>query len=155
PNTYYLKTMELPDRLMAGTGGFGLRALYLYMWPLLLGASVLIARRAPASLRGLSAVVLWQLAYGVTVGGDSFLAPRFLAPVTPLLIAAATWALRQATERAAPLFRGALVAGAVSTFPVFAPEGVAGLPQYLPHFALGSLVSADLIRANVPRGALV
>jgi hypothetical protein len=155
PNTYYLKMIDLHDRLRIGFGGYGFRIAIHYPLFLALAATCACLRRTPSSLRALSLVVFAQAGYAIYLGGDIFGHLRFVAPVIPLLYLSAVFALfalvGDSSRALGRLAQGLALVGC----PVLHASGKLGSsPESDAYFAY-SLASAGFLERNVPDGSLV
>jgi hypothetical protein len=155
PNTYYLKSLSFRDRFITGFGGFGMRVVFLHGAILLGALGALFSTKAPRWLRGAVVVSLIQIGYGISIGGDPFDFARFFAPVFPVVAMACAWTLRRALRGASRTVAVPVVASFGLLFTVFSPTGALGVHFPDPTFPKGSLEAAELLRANVPAGALV
>jgi hypothetical protein len=156
PNTYYLRMIDLGDRLQTGLGGYALRLFTAY--PVFLGLALACAllERSPRALRALAPVAFFQAAYSVYLGGDIFPELRFVAPVLPLFYVCALSALRDLLGGAEALARDRVAqAFALACCPVLSPNGRLGKPADSDGFFRSSLETARMLEHNVPEGALV
>ena len=155
PNTYYLKMIDRPDRLILGLGGYGFRFATAYLVLVPLVAYVAVSRQFAERARLLAGIVFAQVAYSIYVGGDTFWYLRFITPVIPLAFLLGALGLDRLLVGAVPR-RATLVAGTVLTMlPFQAFDGRLG--EVAPRHTLlrDALATAHTLRANLPAGASV
>lgn len=155
PNTYYLKMLDLADRLPLGLGGYGFRIAWFYgIWFLLAAGTLALPRLRWLSAGALVACIL-QSVYAIWVGGDAFWLLRFVAPTLPMLYlggARFLGALRLPTRREleAPI----LLAFGIACVPVQALEWRLGWIGPHGSWALLNVDTAAWMEANVKPGTL-
>jgi hypothetical protein len=149
PNTYYLKMLALPDRLLLGVGNYAFRTIWLYGVWFLLAIAALSLPRSRLVTAGWLVTSVAQFAYSVFVGGDIFWLVRFIAPVLPLVFMAGARAAGELHVRhrapAAAVATVAFSAMLLSITPVQTASG--GLGQQGP--------LEDWIKASATTGAWV
>ncbi|MBC7265287.1 MAG: hypothetical protein H5T64_13170 [Chloroflexi bacterium] len=114
PNTFYAKVGASGSQMLRGLN-YTLRFLCTYgLYPLLLGALLVLSQRSRPWVAYFSLLLLGYMAYVVAVGGDAWAASRFFAPVLPLLVLLAQGGLEALWETVGPGRKVMLAFGLVS-----------------------------------------
>lgn len=156
PNTYFLKMLDVGDRLPMGIGSYGFRLCWMYGPMLFLLLASVALRRHRSMAFGSLVTVLAQGAYGVYVGGDAFWFVRFLAPTLPLLymgLARVLGAFAPIGTRALPTMLTLGTLGLALT-PVQTEFGRVGETVSAAGWIQSVGSTARWMRANLPPGAL-
>jgi hypothetical protein len=133
PNSYHLKVAGIPEHLLVERGALGLGyvAAFGLAVPLMVGLFAFVGARGPrrTALGMLGALIVGQLLYAVTVGGDAWenlgFASRFVATSTAsiaVLAAVGAGALARPGRMRAPMLGAATLFVATLGFTLVAPR---------------------------------